>query len=236
MLRNCQEKGAVMLLIEKRLFNMQDLKYRDFHSRLMPTVMKENIIGVRIPQIKAFAKEISGSKEAELFLQELPHKYYEENNLHAFLTAQITDYDECIAQLEKFLPFIDNWATCDSLKPKAFAKNKERLIIKIKEWISSPHLYTSRFGIGMLMTHFLDSDFKHEYMQWVTDVETDEYYLMMMKAWFFATALAKQYNAALPYLEQKRLDKTAHNKTIRKAIESFRITQEQKAFLKNLKL
>lgn len=222
--------------IRNRLFEMQDLKYRDFHAKLMPTVSKELVIGVRTPALRKLAKEIRNTECAAEFLGILPHKYYEENNLHAFLTAQITDYDECIAQLEKFLPFIDNWATCDSLKPKAFAKNKERLIIKIKEWISSPHLYTSRFGIGMLMTHFLDSDFKHEYMQWVTDVETDEYYLMMMKAWFFATALAKQYNAALPYLEQKRLDKTAHNKTIRKAIESFRITQEQKAFLKNLKL
>ena len=222
--------------IKKRLFNLQDLSYKEFHSRLMPNIEKVKIIGIRIPLLKSYAKEISGTKSAEAFLKELPHEYYEENNLHAFLIAQISDYDKCISEIDRFLPFIDNWATCDSLRPICFAKNKDKLILKIKKWIKNTHTYTARFGIEMLMVHFLDSDFKPEYLEWVAKVKTDEYYLMMMKAWFFATALAKQYNTVLPYLEQKKLDKTAHNKTIRKAVESFRISEEQKVYLKNLKL
>jgi len=225
-----------MKKITEKLFEMQDIKYKEFHSRLMPTIEKESIIGVRVPMLRAYAKELFGTTEAEEFLKELPHKFYEENNLHAFLTAEIKDYDLCIAELERFLPFIDNWATCDSLRPKVFAKNRKKLILKIKEWMNSPHLYTARFGIEMLMTHFLDADFKPEYLNWVAETKTEEYYLMMMKAWFFATALTKQYDTAITFIEQKKLDKTAHNKAIQKAIESFRITNEQKAYLKTLKI
>lgn len=222
--------------IKNTLLSMQDLKYRDFHAKLIPTIKKETIIGVRIPEIKKYAKSLLGTEAADIFLKELPHKYYEENNLHAFLIAQISDFKECIKATEEFLPYIDNWATCDSLRPKAFAKRKKDLLIKIEEWIKSPHLYTARFGIEMLMLHFLGDDFNPVYLEWVVDIKTDEYYLIMMKAWFFATALSKQYNYVLPYLEDKKLDKTTHNKTIRKAIESFRITEEQKKYLKNLKI
>lgn len=221
--------------IETCFFEMQDLEYKEFHCRLMPNIEKQRVIGIRIPELRKFSRKIYGTVLAEVFLKELPHKYYEENNLHAFLTEQIKDYDKCIARLEKFLPFVDNWATCDMLRPKVFAKNKDKLIVKIREWIKSEHTYTIRFGIEMLMVHFLESDFKPEYLNLVAEVKNEEYYVMMMKAWYFATALAKQYDSALPYLEEKRLDKTTHNKTISKALESYRITEVQKKYLKTLK-
>lgn len=221
--------------IVKRLFELQDTAYRDFHSRLVPTLDKETIIGVRIPALRAFAKELSKSEDIDLFLNSLPHKYYEENNLHAFIIEGISDFDECVKALDKFLPYVDNWATCDSLRPKCFRGNEERLHLKALHWIEDDRVYVKRFGIGVLMNHFLDEHFEECYLEAVSVIRSDEYYINMMIAWFFATALAKQYDKAVVYLEQHRLDVWTHNKTIRKAIESYRITQEQKAYLKTLK-
>ncbi len=225
-----------MKKITNRLFEMQDLKYRDFHSRLMPTVDKSLIIGVRTPELRKFSKEIFGTKIAADFLKEMPHKYYEENNLHAFLIAKIQDFDLCIEELDRFLPYIDNWATCDMLRPVCFSSNKEKLLLKIKEWINEKHTYTIRFAIEMLMVHFLDGDFIPEYLDYVANAPSSDYYLMMVRAWYFATALAKQYDLALPYLEQKTLDFATHNKAIQKAVESFRLTDTQKTYLKTLKI
>ncbi len=221
--------------ITERLFDLKDNEYREFHSRLMPTVEKDRIIGIRIPALRSLAKEILNTKEADEFINTLPHYYYEENNLHAFLIEQIKDYGLCINAVNRFLPYIDNWATCDSLRPKCFKKNKEKLEKQIDIWLTSEHLYTVRFGIEMLMVHFLDGDFKAEHLEKVAKIKTNEYYLEMMVAWYFATALAKQYEAALPYIEQRRLSPSIHTKTIQKAAESFRITDEQKQYLKSFK-
>lgn len=214
---------------------MQDLSYRDFHSKLMPTVEKELVIGIRTPDLRKFAKNFSKSPFASDFLKILPHKYYEENNLHAFLIEQIRDYGSCIDEINRFLPFVDNWATCDMLRPKIFKKYLPELLEQIKIWLKSEDVYAVRFGIEMLMCHYLDGDFNEEYLQWVSEIRSDEYYIRMMVAWYFATALAKQYDAAIPFLEQNRLDTDTHNKTIRKAIESYRITDEKKVYLYTLK-
>jgi len=229
------EREKIRERIERELFAMQDDAYRDFHSRLMPTIGKEKVIGVRVPQLRKFAKSIVGTETAEMFLRDLPHEYYEENNLHAFLLDDIKDYDAAVAAVDVFLPHVDNWATCDGLNPKIFGKHRDRLIGKIDEWIKSDHAYTVRFGIGMLMRYYLDDDFRTEYSDRVVEVTGEDYYIRMMAAWYFATALAKQYEAVLPYLEQRRLEKWTHNKTIQKAIESYRITSEQKAYLKTLR-
>ena len=221
--------------IRKALLEMQDISYKEFHSKLMPTINPDVIIGVRTPVLRKYLKEIK-NEDTNTFLNDLPHKYYEENNLHAFLIAEIKDFDDCIKELDKFLPFIDNWATCDCLKPKFFKKNRDKLLIKIKEWIKSNDTYTVRFAIGMLMTHFLDEDFKEEYLKTVASVTSDEYYINMMIAWYFATALAKQYDSAFPYIENKILPDWVHNKTIQKAVESYRISDSQKKVLKALKL
>lgn len=218
--------------IQKKLFSMQDIKYRDFHARLMPNIDKDTIIGVRVPKIRALAKEIKGTEGD--FLKQLPHKYYEENNLHAILVSQIADFEECISQLDAFLPYVDNWATCDIMNPKPFKKNREKLLIQIEKWLKSKHTYTVRFAIEMLMTHFLDGDFKEEFLKTVSSIKSDEYYINMMIAWYFATALAKKWDCAVKYLEEKRLSKWVHNKTIRKAIESYRITENQKKHLRTL--
>lgn len=222
-------------MITKRLFELQDLNYKEFHSKLMPTIEKERIIGIRIPVLRSFAKEISKTKEADEFINSLPHYYYEENNLHAFLTEQIKDYDSCIECVNRFLPFVDNWATCDSLRPKCFKSNKAKLEKQIDEWLKSEHIYTVRFGIEMLMVHFLDADFKPEHLKKVAEINTNEYYLEMMIAWYFATALAKQYEAAVPFLEERRLSPSIHAKTIQKAAESYRITDDKKRYLKSIK-
>ena len=214
---------------------MQDTAYRDFHSRLVPTLDKETIIGVRTPALRTFAKEISKSEDINLFLNSLPHKYYEENNLHAFIIEGISDFDECVKALDKFLPYVDNWATCDSLRPKCFRGNEERLLPKALGWIADDRVYVKRFGIGVLMNHFLDEHFEECYLEAVSVIRSDEYYINMMIAWFFATALAKQYDKAVVYLEQHLLDVWTHNKTIQKSIESYRITKEQKEYLKTLK-
>ncbi len=223
-------------IILQDLFKFQDNKYKAFHMKLIPNIDPNKIIGIRTPLLKKYAKDIFGSVDAEKFLSILPHTYYEENNLHSFLIMQIKDFDRCIYEIERFLPFVDNWGTCDSLRPKIFAKHKKELLPCIYRWISSEHTYTKRFGIQMLMVHFLDSDFDEAFLKDVADIKSSEYYVNMMIAWYFATALVFQYEKTLPFLTDKRLDKWVHNKTLSKANDSFRITPEQKAFLKTLKI
>lgn len=225
----------VSVKIRESLFAQQDLKYRDFHSKLMPGIDIERIIGIRTPQLRKLAKQFAKDPEIDDFLSSLPHKYYDENNLHGFIIAEINDYDRSITEIDRLLPYIDNWATCDLIRPKAFNKNHSRLIKDIRRWMKSSKTYTIRFGIEMLMTHFLDDDFRPEYLEWVAAIRNDEYYVKMMVAWYFATALAKQHEATLPVIEQNRLATWTHNKTIQKAIESFRITNEQKEYLKGLR-
>ena len=222
--------------IRARLFALQDEGYRAFHSRLMPTVPPETVIGVRVPALRRLAKRLAGTPQAEAFLQELPHIYYEENNLHAFLLESIRDYDAALAATEKFLPYIDNWATCDSFCPKVFAKHKEDLLPVLRRWMASDHPYTVRYGMEMLMRYYLDEDFRPEHLAWAAAVHSGEYYINMMRAWYFATALAKQPEATLPWLTEKRLDVWTHNKTIQKAVESSRIPAETKAFLRTLRV
>ncbi len=221
--------------IQKELFKLQDLKYRDFHAKLMPSIDKERIIGVRTPQLRALAKEFSKTKEAEEFLCALPHQYYEENNIHICLIEHIKDYPVALAEIKRFLPYIDNWATCDMSIPKAFKKHTQELLPYIKEWIKSNSAYTIRYGIKQLMSLYLDGEFKEEYLQLVAQVKSDEYYVNMMRAWYFATALAKQYDSTIPYITENQLDIWTHNKTIQKAVESYRISAEVKEYLKTLR-
>lgn len=221
--------------ILERLFAMQDLKYRDFHSKLMPTVPKDLVIGVRTPELRRFAKEISKSAYASEFLKTLPHKYYEENNLHAFIIESIKDYDVCITELNRFLPYVDNWATCDMMRPRVFKNHLTELMSQIKIWIKSDEIYTVRFAVEMLMCYYLDDNFNTEYSDMVAEIRSDEYYIKLMQAWYFATALAKHYDKIIPYLEQNRLDADTHNKLIRKAIESYRISDEHKKYIRTLK-
>lgn len=218
-----------------RLFGLQDTAYRDFHSHLMPTVDKELIIGVRTPDLRKLAKEIAKTEHCGEFLKILPHKYYEENNLHAFLIEQIRDYDLCISELNRFLPFVDNWATCDMMRPKIFRKYLPELLVEINKWMKSDDTYVVRFAIEMLMCFYLDEHFSPEYPEMVSKIRSDEYYIRMMVAWYFATALSKHYDETVVYLERNLLDVDTHNKTIRKAIESYRITDEQKVYLRTLK-
>lgn len=222
--------------IRASLFELQDIKYRDFQRKLIPTVAPETVIGVRTPELRKFAKKISKNREASEFLKILPHKYYEENNLHGFLIEVIGDYTQTIAAIDVFLPYVDNWATCDLMSPKVFKKHLPELYEKIKEWIKSDRTYTVRFGIEMLMSFFLDEHFQPETLKLVSNVKSQEYYVNMMIAWYSATALAKQYDAALPYIQQQRLDKWTHNKAIQKAAESYRIDEERKIFLRSLKV
>ena len=218
--------------IQKHLFELQDIKYRDFHSRLMPDTDKETVIGIRVPVLRKYAKSIAGTELSEKFIKELPHHYYEENNLHMMLITRIKDYDRCISEIERFLPYIDNWATCDFPAPKCFENHKEELLPVIKCWIASSETYTIRYGIGMLMRLYLDEDFEPEYVKLVAGVESDEYYVNMMIAWYMATAPAKQWDAVIPYIEEHRMSDWVHRKTIQKAVESYRITDEQKRYLK----
>lgn len=224
------------MTLQERLFELQDKAYGDFHSSLVPGFPREYFIGIRVPVLKKFVKEYKKEAEAKEFIRQLPHTYYEEYLLHAFLIAEIKDYDTCMEAVEAFLPYIDNWAICDGLSPKVFKDHKPELLEKIKQWIPSEHTYTCRFGMEMLMRWFLDEDFRPEYLKMPASVRSGEYYVNMMIAWFFATALAKQWDAAIPYLEKQVLDLWTHNKTIQKARESFRITQEQKEYLKTLKV
>ena len=210
-------------------------KYRDFQSNLVPNIQKEKILGVKTPDMRKIAKEINGTAEAQSFLKELPHKYYEENLVHFFIIAMIKDFDDCVKAVETFLPYVDCWPVCDQSSPKVFAKNHEKLLPFIKKWIASDHVYTSRFGIRILMNEFLGDDFKTEYLQWVSDVKGDDYYIKMMVAWYFATALAKKYDESVVYLKEHRLDPWTHKKAIQKAIESFRVSDEHKEYLKTLR-
>lgn len=223
-------------VISEELFALQDTEYQTFQSKLMPTIPPETVIGVRTPLLRKRAKELAGTPQAESFLHDLPHRYYEENNLHAFLIEQIRDYDTALAETERFLPYINNWATCDCFCPKVFAKHKEELLISIRRWLGSDQTYTVRYAMGMLMRYYLDEDFQPEYLAWVAGVHSEEYYLNMMRAWYFATALAKQPDAALPWLTDRRLDVWTHNKTIQKAAESYRISPEMKQQLRELRI
>jgi len=218
--------------IRERLLSMGEAEYREFSAKLMPTVNKEEVIGIRTPMLRKYAKELTDYEE---FLSDLPHRYYEENNLHAFLIERERDFDKCIRRLDAFLPYVNNWATCDSMKPKVLKKEPEKLMAHIRRWISSGETYTVRYAIGLLMSHYLGEHFKKRYLEMVAQVKSEEYYVNMMRAWYFATALAKQYEATLPYLEKGLLDPWTHNKTIQKAVESLRISPSQKQYLKTLK-
>ena len=229
------EKRNTTEIIRAELFAMQDVKYGDFHLKLMPDTDRNLIIGVRVPELRKYAKRLYGTKEAEEFMSALPHRYYEENNLHAFLISQIKDIDLLLQELERFLPYIDNWATCDMLRPKVFSKHKEQLLGRISIWLKSEHTYTLRYATGMLLVHFLDEDFDEKYLRTVCDIKSDEYYINMMRAWFFAEALAKQYEKAVPYIENRLLDIWTHRKAIQKAVESFRISDERKEYLKEFR-
>ena len=222
--------------VQKRLFEIQDAEYRDFHAKLVPTMEKTKFIGIRTPMLRKFAKKFGKTEESEIFLQVLPHQYYEENNLHGLLIEQIRDYDKCLEELERFLPFIDNWATCDLLALHMMKKHRDIFIREVFRWIESDQPYTIRFGISMLMRHYLDEEFKTEYPEKVAAIRSEEYYVNMMRAWYFATALAKQYENVLPFLEKRQMDVWTHNKTIQKAIESYRITSEQKEYLRTLRI
>lgn len=222
--------------VTKHLFEMQDLEYKNFHSKLMPTINPDKVIGIRIPILRKYAKEFFKSRDCESFFNKLPHNYYEENNLHAFLIEQIKNFDEAVEKTEKFLPYIDNWATSDMFLPKVFKKNKEKLFDKICKWIKSDKTYTVRYAIGLLLKLYLDEDFSELHLKMVCEIKSEEYYINMMRAWYFATALSKKYTQTMPYIEQNKLDKWTHNKTIQKAIESYRIDKNVKETLKALKL
>jgi 3-methyladenine DNA glycosylase AlkD len=221
--------------ILKKLFELQDKEYANFQSKLTPNIPKEQFIGVRVPEVRKLAKQYIKENELKEFFNSLPHNYYDENMLHGLLISEIKDYDECIKEVDKFLPYVDNWAVCDIMSPKIFKKHKQELLPKIKEWSLSSKIYTCRFGIEMLMSHFLDEDFQPEYLKIPAKVHLEEYYVQMMIAWFYATSLAKQWDDTIIYLTENKLDTWIHNKTIQKACESYRITDEQKKHLKSLK-
>ena len=222
--------------ILNELYKLQDIEYADFQSSLIPGVERECFIGVRTPDLRKLAKRISTDEDVSDFLMSLPHRFFEENQLHAFIISEIKDFDECVSATEAFLPYIDNWATCDQLSPKTFKKHKTELLPYIKRWLSSDKVYTVRFGIKMLMQYFLDEDFDIEYAETVSRVESDEYYINMMIAWYFATALAKQYDAVIPFIENRALSPWTHNKAIQKSVESYRVTPEHKEYLRSLRI
>lgn len=221
--------------IRKKLLSMQDIEYKKFHEKLMPTVPSDTVIGIKVPVLRALSKEYFNTAESKIFLSALPHLYYEENNLHAFLIERIKNFDECIKEVEKFLPFVNNWATCDSLRPKCFKKNTEKLLPCIEKWLCSSHTYTVRFGIECLMLYFLDEKFEMRFPEQISKIKSDEYYVNMMIAWYFQAALSKRYDELLPFLTEHKLPVWIHNKTIQKCIESYRFTKEQKEYLKTLK-
>lgn len=238
MTKNVTEDGSFIMLTEeirKQLFSMQDLQYRDFQSKLIPTVEYDSVIGVRTPQLRKYAKQLAKAEEIGEFLSDLPHQYFDENQLHAFIISEMKDYEMCMEEVERFLPYVDNWATCDQMVPKVFKKHETELLEAIRRWIATDKTYTVRFGIGMLMRHFLEEYFDLEYPKMVAAIRSEEYYINMMIAWYFATALAKQYEAVLPFIENYSLDVWTHNKAIQKSVESYRITKEQKEYLRSLK-
>lgn len=224
-----------MTELQKDLFAMQDLQYREFSASLVPTVDKSKVIGVRVPLLRKYAKELAKTQAAGQFIKELPHKYLEEDHVHSFLIGQMRELDVCYTALDAFLPYVDNWAVCDSLRPRVLIRDRKRLLAQIDQYLHAGHPYTVRFGIELLMLHFLDEHFDAAHLVQVAAVQSDEYYVNMMVAWYFATALTKQWDTTLPYLEQHRLPAWVHQKTVQKAIESYRITPEQKAYLRTLR-
>ena len=222
--------------IQEELYKLQDLKYRDMQVRIIPTVAPERLIGVRTPALRSYAKELLKRDDIGSFLGKLPHDYFDEDQLHAFIISGIKDYDKCLSEVDKFLPYVDNWATCDQMSPKVFKKHRKELLDSIRKWIVSDKTYVIRFAVGMLMEHFLDEDFDLEYPKMVAALRSEEYYVNMMIAWYFATAFAKQYDQVLPFIENRALDTWTHNKAIQKSVESYRITPEQKEYLKQLKI
>ena len=221
--------------IYKELQALKEKEYADFQAKLVPTIEPSTILGIRVPKLRALAKSYIRDQECQVFLDSLPHNYYDENMLHAILISEMKDYDKCINRLEAFLPYVDNWAVCDIMSPKLFKRYRGDLMTRIKVWMASEETYTIRFGLGMLMTHFLDEDFRPEYLDMASSIRSDEYYVNMMIAWFFATALAKQWEVSLPSIEDKRLDDWTHKKAIQKARESLRISKGKKEYLKGLK-
>lgn len=227
-------ENQTMTVID-RLVAARDETYRTFQVKLVPNIDADKIIGVRTPELRKIAKEVFASEDCDTFLQTLPHTYYEENLIHFFIVAMIRDFDTCIQKVEAFLPYVDCWPLSDQATPKCFKKNHDRLLPYIKKWIASEHVYTARFGMRMLMNEFLDEDFREEYPELVAEKNGEDYYLKMMIAWYFATALAKQYDKTVPYLEKHRLEDWVHRKTIQKAIESYRVSDEHKKYLLTLR-
>ena len=223
------------MTVREQLLGLQDIQYRDFTAKLVPNIAKADIIGIRTPVLRMMAKELS-SADADMFIKELPHKYFDEYNLHGLLLSQEKDFDRAISGLEQLLPYIDNWATCDIIAPRSFKRNTDKLLPHIYEWLGSNGTYTVRFGIGMLLKYYLDAPlFNPKYLEAVAEVKSDEYYVNMMIAWYFATALAKQYMDTLPYIEGHRLSDWVHRKAIQKSVESRRISDEHKQYLRSLK-
>ena len=222
--------------IQKELFGLCDDKYKELQKKIIPTVQPDKIIGVRTPELRKYARQLLKRDDLNDFIHDLPHTYFDENQLHAFTISGIKDYVTCIDEVNRFLPYVDNWATCDQMSPKVFAKHKKELLEQIVKWMGSKETYTVRFGIGMLMQHFLDEDFDIKYPEMVAKIRSDEYYVNMMTAWYFATALAKQYDAVIPFIQGQKLEKWTHNKAIQKSVESYRISDEQKVYLKSLKI
>ena len=223
------------MTVYEELLKVKDDKYKEFQAKLVPNIDPDIILGVKTPEMRQIAKEVFNSKEKDAFLKDLPHKYYEENLVHFFIISMIKDFDECIREVETFLPYVDCWPVSDQATPRSFKKNHEKLLPYIKKWIKSKHLYTSRFGIRMLMNEFLGDEFKDEYAKLVASVKSDEYYLKMMVAWYFATALAKNYDETIKYIEERKLDDWVLKKTIQKAVESYRVTDEHKEYLKSFR-
>ncbi len=217
------------------LIREKDEEYKDFQAKLVPNISPDTMIGVRTPQMRKIAKEVFNSGNRDEFLKDLPHRYYEENLVHFFVVAMIKDFDECVRAVEEFLPYIDCWPVSDQATPKTFTRNHEKLLPYIRKWIKSDHIYTARFGIRMLMNEFLGEDFKPEYLEWVASVKGEDYYIKMMVAWYFATALAKRYDESVKYIEERKLDEWVHKKAIQKALESYRVTDEHKEYLKSLR-
>ena len=230
-----KKQGGIDMDIQKVLFDYADFKYKDFQSKLIPSVSNDTVIGVRMPVLRKIAKDFSKEKESNIFLNELPHRYYEENNIHAFLIGNIKDFSEAIKETEKFLPYIDNWATCDSFLPPVFKKNTDKLLPYVSKWIKSDKTYTVRYGIVLLMKLYSKENFEESFLKVVSKIQSDEYYIKMAIAWYFAELLATQYEKTVPYIKNNILDMWTHNKAIQKAVESFRIDKEKKDYLKSLK-
>ena len=223
------------MTVYEMLLSVKDDQYKEFQAKLVPNIPAETILGVRTPQMREIAKKVAASAERDAFLNSLPHKFYEENLIHFFVLSLMKDFDECVKAVEEFLPYVDCWPVSDQATPKPFRKNHEKLLPYIRKWIDSNHVYTARFGMRMLMNEFLGEDFKEEYLAWIADKKGDDYYLQMMQAWYFATALAKQYDASVKYIEQRKLNEWVHKKSIQKAVESFRVSDEHKEYLKSFR-